>query len=144
MNCEDAKIKCQMLIDDELEEEEIAPLMNHIESCYNCRNEYIELLKLRKKLTGIKGSAQNEEWFNALEKRPGRRFFNRIAIVLFIGSWLLLAAYTLFTFFKSPDENLFVKIVVTASAVSVIIIFITTIIDRLRESKTDKYKDVMK
>ena len=144
MNCDEAKINCQLLIDDELEEEKIAPLMEHIESCYKCREEYIGLLKLRKKLNGIKGPAPDEEWFIALNKHKGRRFAGGIGLVLMIASYILLVGYALFTLFTDSGEDLFVKIVVAAAALSVIVLFITALSDRIKESKTDKYKGVIK
>ena len=144
MNCDEAKQNCQLLIDDELNEEEIAPLMEHLESCYRCRDEYIGLLKLRKKLSGIKGPAPDEEWFEALNRSRGRRFFGGAGFILMLVSWLLLAGYALFTLFSDSGENLFVKIVVAGAVVSVIVLFITALTDRLKESKTDKYKGVMK
>lgn len=144
MNCEEAKINCQLLIDDELNEDEIAPLMDHIESCYNCRNEYIGLLKLRKKLAGIKGPALNEQWFESLQHRKGRKIFSGTGLILMIGSWILLAGYALFTMFNDSSESLFVKIVIAVAVVSVIVLFITALTDRMKEGKTDKYKGVMK
>lgn len=144
MTCDEAKQNCQLLIDDELNEEEIAPLMGHIESCYKCRDEYIGLLKLKKKLSGIKGPAPEEEWFETLSRRRGRRFAGSTGFILLIVSWLLLAGFALFTLFSDTGEGLFVKIAVGGAVLSVIILFITALTDRMKESKTDKYKGVMK
>ncbi|HAK47235.1 MAG TPA: hypothetical protein DCO79_15115 [Spirochaeta sp.] len=144
MNCDESKHKCQLLIDDELSEEEISPLMEHIESCYKCRDEYIGLLKLKKKLSGIKGPAPDEEWFETLRRSKGRRFAGGAGFILMVASWLLLAGYALFTLFSESGEGLFVKIVVAAAVLSVIVLFITALTDRIKESKTDKYKGVMK
>ncbi|MDC7226192.1 MAG: hypothetical protein PQJ61_05465 [Spirochaetales bacterium] len=144
MNCEDAKYKCQLLIDDELNEEEIAPLMGHLESCYKCRDEYIGLLKLRRKLNGIKGPAPDEEWFENLSRNKGRRFAGGAGFILMVVSWLLLAGYALYSLFSDSGEGLFIKIVVAAAVVSVIVLFITALTDRIKESKTDKYKGVIK
>lgn len=144
MNCEDAKYNCQLLIDDELEEEQIEPLMSHLESCYKCRNEYIGLLKLKKKLSGIKGPAPDPEWFETLYKKKGRRFAGGLGFVLLIGSWLCLAGFSLYSLFSDSSEDLFVKIIVAASVLSVIVLFITALYDRIKERKTDKYKGVIK
>lgn len=144
MNCDEAKFKCQLLIDDELGEEEIDPLMGHIESCYKCREEYIGLLKLRRRLSGIKNPAPDEEWFDTLSKRKGRKFFSGFGLLLLGLSYLLLLGFALFTLFTDPGEGLFVKIIVAVGIVSVIVLFITALTDRIRESRTDKYKGVMK
>ena len=144
MNCDDAKINCQLLIDDELEEEKIAPLMEHLESCYKCRDEYIGLLKLRKKLNGIKGPAPDEEWFEALYRKKGRKAAGGFGFILLVASWLCLAGFALYSLFSDSSEGVFVKIIVAASVLSVIVLFITALTDRLKESKTDKYKGVIK
>lgn len=144
MNCDEAKKNCQLLIDNELSEEEIEPLMEHIESCSKCRTEYTGLLKLRKKLSGIKGPAADEQWFDSLELRRGRRFFSRTGLALLTASWVLLAGFALYTLLADSGEGLFVKIAVAASFLSIIILFITAFTDRIKERKTDKYKGVMR
>jgi hypothetical protein len=44
MNCEEARLKVQALIDSELPVEEIEANLSHIVSCYACRKAYIEPL----------------------------------------------------------------------------------------------------
>jgi predicted anti-sigma-YlaC factor YlaD len=144
MNCEEARFKSQLLIDDELNEEEIAPVMEHIESCYKCREEYISFLKLRKKLSGIKNPAPEEEWFETLSKKKGRRFVGGFGLILLAVSYILLLGFALFTLFSDSAEGLFIKIVVAVGVLSVIVLFITALTDRIKESKTDKYKGVIK
>jgi len=46
ITCEQAKLQIQALLDNEIEEQQIAPLISHLESCYTCRNEYISVLRL--------------------------------------------------------------------------------------------------
>ena len=53
MECQDAKLKVQALIDNELPGDDISTVVDHIQSCYNCRDEYVALLKLQRKLKGI-------------------------------------------------------------------------------------------
>lgn len=144
MNCDEVKKNCQLLIDNELNADEIEPLMEHLESCSSCRNEYTGLLKLRKKLNGIKGAGADEQWFDSLELRKGRRFFSGTGLFMLIVSWVLLAGFALFTLLTDPGEGLFVKIVVAAAFLSIIILFITALSDRIKERKTDKYKGVMR
>jgi hypothetical protein len=118
--------------------------MDHIESCYKCREEYISLLKLRKKLNGFKDAAPEGEWYESLNRKGGRRFAGRLGFIIFAASYIMLAGYALFSLFTDSGEALFVKIVVAAVAVSVILLFTTALSDRIREGKTDKYRDVLK
>ena len=144
MECDDAVMKVQMLIDNELDEEEIQPVMDHIESCYKCREEYIGLLKLKRKLEGLKDPAPDDEWFDTLYRRKGRRFFSRAGFILMAASSLLLVGTALFSLFTDSSEGIIIKIVVAAAAASLIILFLTALNDRLQEGKTDRYKGVMK
>ena len=144
MNCDEAAVKCQMLTDDELDENEIGEVIEHISTCRNCREEYTDLLKLKHKLTAVKNSAPDEDWFESLSKRRGRRFFNRFALILLALSYLLFFGYTVFNMMRTPSEDLISKIVVAGAVVSVIILFVSALIDRIRESRTDRYKEVMK
>jgi hypothetical protein len=47
ITCEQAKLEIQALLDNEIEEQQITPLISHLESCYGCRKEYITFLKLQ-------------------------------------------------------------------------------------------------
>ena len=51
--CDEMKLKVQALADNELEEVQIPGVVGHIESCYRCREEYIQFLTLQKKMSGI-------------------------------------------------------------------------------------------
>ena len=40
MDCEEAKLKMNALIDNEIDEKDVPGLISHLESCYKCRDEY--------------------------------------------------------------------------------------------------------
>ena len=144
MDCQEARMKMQALLDRELEESEIAPVMNHMESCYQCRNEYIDFLKLQKRMDGLKPALPGNEWFESLEKRKFRKGVRRLGLLSFIGSYLLLLIYFLIQFFSDPGEDLIVRILAGGIILGAGLIFFVSLADRLRESRTDKYKGVMK
>lgn len=144
MKCEEAKLKAQALVDNELPEQEIATVMEHIQSCYHCRNEYIHLLALQRKMSGVGQPVPADEWFDSLPKRVGRKVTSLIGQVLFIGSYLVLLAYALFSLFSDDGEGLFIKVVIGAIVAGVLVLLGTAVTDRMRESKTDRYKGVMR
>lgn len=146
MNCEDAKLKVQALADNELPEEEIGPVINHIESCYTCRDEYISLLKLKKRLNALHMDIPEPEktWFEKLQKKPFHRFSSGFGMVLFLGSYLVLIGYALYDFFTTGGEGPIVKIITAVILLSVFLLLGNAIYDRIQESKTDKYKGVIK
>ena len=144
MECQDATLKVQSLVDNELPEEEIHEVVNRIQSCYRCRDEYIGLLKLQRQMKGLKGPEPPREWFEQLQKKTARKLSAGFGQIAFIGSYIVLLAYAVFSLFKDSNEGLFIKLVVGGIVVGVLFLLGVAISDRIRESKTDKYKGVMK
>ena len=144
MECQEAKLKVQALIDNELPEQEIDRVIDHVQSCYRCREDYISLLKLQRKLKGLQYPEPPKEWFEKLQQKRARRFSSAFGLILFIGSYLVLLGYALYSMFSDSDEGLFIKIVIAGIIIGVLFLLGVTISDRVRESKTDKYKEVMK
>jgi predicted anti-sigma-YlaC factor YlaD len=144
MTCEQAKLQIQALLDNEIEEHQIAPLISHLESCYTCRNEYINFLKLQRKLAGIKIPEPPKEWFEQLPNKVLRRTSGIFGKVLFFGSYALLLGYALYSLLRDRNTQSIIKIGIGGIAVGFLVLLGITIADRVRESKNDRYKGVMK
>jgi len=144
ITCEQAKLQIQALLDNEIEEQQIAPLISHLESCYACRNEYISFLKLQRKLAGIGIPEPPKEWFEKLPNKVLRRTSRIFGKVLFFGSYALLLGYALYSLLGDRNTENIVKIGVAGIAVGFLVLFGITVADRVRESKDDRYKGVMK
>ena len=144
ITCEQAKLQIQALLDNEIEEQQIAPLISHLESCYACRNEYISFLKLQRKLAGIGIPEPPKEWFEKLPNKVLRRTSRIFGKVLFFGSYALLLGYALYSLLGDRNTENIIKIGVAGIAVGFLVLFGITVADRVRESKDDRYKGVMK
>ena len=144
MNCEEAKIKVQALIDNELTEEEIELTLSHIESCYKCRNLYKEMLVLKKTLQSVNFPEPPREWFEKLEKRVARKVAVWIGKTAFFSSYLLLLIYAVYSLIDSGETNPLVKIAVLGIGGGLLILLGVSIADRIKEGKTDRYKEVVK
>ena len=144
ITCEQAKLQIQALLDNEIEENQIAPLISHLESCYTCRNEYITFLKLQRKLAGIGIPEPPKEWFERLPNKILRRTSRVFGKVLFFGSYALLLGYALYTLLSDRNTDSVIRIAIAGIAVGFIVLLGITIADRVRESKDDRYKGVMK
>ena len=144
MVCEDMKLKIQALIDNELDEREISEVLDHISSCYQCRDEYIAFLKLQKKMKGEQIPEPSREWFEQLAGKRMRKAGSVFGKVLFFGSYIVLLGYGLSQLFQAPEEGLFLKLLVGTIFGGLLILFGITVGDRIQESKTDTYKGVMK
>ena len=144
MECKDAKLKVQALIDNELPEGEIDAVIDHVQSCYRCREDYVSLLKLQRKMKGLQYPEPPTEWFEELQNKRGHRFGSFFGLSLFIGFNLVLIGYALYSLFTDSGEGLFIKVVIGGIVLGVLSLLGRTVADRRRESKSDKYKEVMK
>jgi len=144
ITCEQARLQMQALLDNEIEENQVAPLISHLESCYTCRNEYITFLKLQRKLAGIGIPEPPKEWFERLPNKVLRRTSRVFGKVLFFGSYVLLLGYALYTLLSDRNTDSIIKIAVAGIAVGFIVLLGITIADRVRESKDDRYRGVIK
>ena len=144
MQCDDARLKVQALADGELPEDEIAEVMDHVQSCYRCRDDYVELLRLQRKMQGLVHDEPAPEWFEKLHRKVGRKVGSSTGQVLFIGSYVALVAYAFYSLFADGGAGLFIKIAAGGILVGVLALLGVTISDRWRESKDDRYKGVMK
>ena len=79
-----------------------------------------------------------------MPKRTGRMAFAGIGQVFFFGSYILLLGYALYSLFTDASEGMFIKLVVAGIFIGLLSLLGVAIADRVRESKTDKYKGVMK
>lgn len=142
--CKEMKFKTQALIDNELSEEEIPAVISHIESCYSCRGDYISLLKLQRRMKGLSFPDPDKEWFENLSKKKSRKALSILGKFLFIGSYILLLSYSAYTFFIDNSSGVFARIAVGGIVLGVLILLAVTVGDRVKESRTDKYKGVIK
>ena len=144
MECKDAKIKASALIDNEIDEKDVPPLISHLESCYTCREEYMELLRLQRDFQRVDVPHPSKEWFETLPKKIIRKSFDTVGKFIFFASYLLLLGYGVYSLFAADNESLFVKLLVGGAVGGFLILFGVTVFDRLTERKTDKYRGVMK
>lgn len=144
MQCDEAKLKIQALTDDELDIEEIPAVLKHLESCYPCRREYGELLALRKRLSEVPLPEPSEEWFETLERKPLYRLSRKAGLFIFLASYLALLGYAVSDLFLQSSTPTGLKITIAATGISAIILFSNAVYQRLKERKTDRYREVMK
>ena len=144
MKCEEVQLKAQAIIDNELDEEEIDAVMAHIETCYTCRCEYVNLLKLQRRLGKTSIPEPPKEWYEDLAKKRFRTVGMIIGRIAFFGSYLFLFAYFLYEYFINPSENPLIKLGVAGIVIGGLFLFGISLYDRNRELKSDRYKEVEK
>ena len=144
MKCEDAKYKIQALIDKELPENEIDEVISHTESCYKCRNEYISLLQLEKKLKGVSFPDPEYDWFEEKRKKFIRSFSSFFGKMLVLFSFLVLFAWSVIELVKTSNTQPIIRISIAGLAAGIVILVVVSISDRITERKYDKYRSIKK
>jgi hypothetical protein len=99
---------------------------------------------LQRKLAGIRIPEPPKEWFEKLPNKVLRRTSKFFAKVLFFGSYALLLGYALYSLLSDRNTENIIKIAVAGIAVGFLVLLGITVADRVRESKDDRYKGVMK
>lgn len=70
------------------------------------------------------------------------RLTRRIGWVLFLGALLIIGGIVVFRFLTDPGVEGYWKLLVCALYLGLGVLFVSVLRQRLRERKTDKYKDV--
>jgi len=137
-------MKIQALVDNELPESEVDSVLATIQGSYEYRQEYAELLKLRRSLGAGPAGRLPDDWLAKAERKISRRLSRGIGTLLFVGSYLLLLGYAVFSLFDDPDVPLIVSVLVLSGIAGVAVLLANAIADRVRERKTDKYRGIIR
>jgi len=140
----DVRMKIQALADNELPEQEIDAVLQAIRDSSELRHEYAGLLRLRRRVgTGVP-PAPSDEWIQEAQRRIARRVSGGIGNLLFIGSYVVLLAYAIYTMFRDPEVPLMVSVLILSGVVGFVVLLGNAIADRMRERKTDRYRGIMR
>lgn len=141
---EEIRVRIQALVDNELRESEIEPLLEEIQGSYAYRAEYAELLKLRRRLGAGVVPPVSSDWVARAQRRISRRLSQTIGATLLVGSYVALLGYALVTLFAEPDVPRPVAILVALGVAGVVALLANAIADRIRERKTDRYREIIR
>ena len=140
----DISLKIQALADNELPADEIPALLEAIEGSHEYRDEYARLLKLKRQLAEQPEITVPEEWLEKAERSIRRRIGRNLGLFFFLGSYVGLVGYAVFTMVGTPDMPLAALILVLSFIGGAAFLLVNAIADRIRESKTDKYRGVVR
>ncbi len=139
----DILIRVQALVDNELPAEHIDEVLARIASDRALSAEYAAQLKLKQKLrSGM--SRVPDEWLRNAERRVSRRITRGSGLALLIGSYALLLGYAIYSLFTDPGVPLIVAVLSGTLVLGVAFLLINAIADRVRESRTDRYKEIVR
>lgn len=137
-------LRVQALVDNELPAQDIRPTLEMIQSDKALQQEYAEMLQLRRSVGPGPSTRVPEAWVEKAEQSVRRKAGRSLGIMLLVGSYAILIGYALFTLFESPETPLIVAILISASVLGFLFLLANAIGDRLRERRTDKYREVIR
>ena len=113
----------------------------HIEDCSVCRNLLVELETLRETAKSTRFAAPaDDEWPELPKTRPGR-FSRSLGWVLVIAWLLAVSGLALWRFLTQAANPLEIFLVLGLPG-GALLLFLSVLMDRLRELKTDRYREV--
>lgn len=130
-------------LDRALPQSEARKIRVHLEDCESCRALYNELKALREaaRNTSFK-EPDSEVWPELPKTRFG--FFSRSLGWTLVVAWLVVTAvYALWRFFADTGDPLEIFLVLGLPG-GFVLLFLSVLIDRLRELKTDRYRGVQR
>ena len=145
-NCEDIETLLSGYLDGELTQGDRQRVEVIMEDCEDCAKTFEKMKKLRGEISGIEYEHMSEAERLKAAKDPvaetGASFGQILVIggfILFYGSCIYLALKEMLA---NPDTPMLIKIGLPAIFLGFGVLLTSVIIDRIKASKTDPYKDV--
>jgi hypothetical protein len=144
MTSEELEKRISLYVDGELTEEESSELIRHLDMSASGKQYMKQMKKLRSAFSEMKFSECDEEKFNEYWPNISRKISGGFGWLFLTAGILINIVYALYTFACDPGVEPFEKIISFLLVSGFIILLIGVGYQRYRESKTDRYKDIMK
>ncbi len=144
MKCEEIEPLLSAYLDGELIQQERQKVEIHLEECPKCRKMLHDLESVRQRARDLQiPQPDGKEWKN-MESYVLERLFRGLGWVFTIAWAAGTLIYGLYEYASSPREPLLQKLALFGLLFGVLMLFLSVLIERLRELKTDRYKGVRK
>ena len=144
MNCEEIEVSLSGYLDNELTQQESQRIELHLETCAHCRQVLEELREAQQAAQKLELAQPSHEEWRHMESHILEKSTRGLGWVILIVWSIITAAYAIFQFAMSPSEPLFEKILVFGLFLGIALLFLSVLSERIRESRTDRYKGVQK
>jgi predicted anti-sigma-YlaC factor YlaD len=130
-------------LDGELLQSEDQRVRIHLEECPQCRTTLEEMASLREvTMTTRFAEPKDEQWREAPRGAPSR-VLRRFGWLLAVVWALLVSGFAAWELITGP-ERLFEKLLVFGGLTAFAMLFVSVLLDRIHDSKTDRYRRVEK
>jgi len=144
MNCHDIEPYLSGYLDSELIQQEAQRVEIHLSECSHCRRVLSQLSEVQKATGQIPVKQPSREEWAKMEGHILSRMTRGLGWLIIIVWSTVTLAYSLFQYALSPADPLFHKILVFGLFLGIALLFFSVLIERVRESRTDRYKGVLK
>ena len=144
MKCDDIEVYLTGYLDGELTQQQRQRVRVHIETCPRCEATLEELREARDATGRLElERPSNQEWELIMSSILENRTQHLGWLILIIWA-AALAAYGLYGLAVAPDEPLIGKVLVFGLLAGLALLFVSVLARRVREGRTDRYKEVVK
>jgi len=144
MNCDELDIFLSGYIDNELTQQDSQRVQVHLEDCARCRRTIHELEEVRRRAGGLPIPEPTRKEMAEMESYVMERLFRRFGWLI-VTAWVTIsAAYGIYEYASSPGEPLLQKVAVFSLILGIAMLFLSVLLERVREAKTDRYKRIQK
>ncbi len=144
MKCERIEVHLSGYLDNELTQQQQQGVEVHLRDCGRCR-EVLDQLKAAQKAARqiVVDELEDREW-GRLEESIFERLGRSLGWGLLLFWIMASAAYGLWQLAVSPSETLASKIILFTLILGLGLLFMSALSQRLRESRRDRYKGVLR
>lgn len=144
MRCEEIEVSLSGFLDGELTQQEGQRVEVHLRTCDRCRSVYQELQRAQAAARALEIPQPSRKEWREMESRILERGARGIGWIILCVWLVTTAAYGSLHYALSPDEPLINKILVFGAFLGVALLFLSVLLERMRERRTDRYRRVLK
>jgi anti-sigma factor RsiW len=144
MNCHEIEVSLSGYLDKELTQQEAQKIELHLQTCAHCRKVLEELREAQRATQTLELAQPSHEEWKHMESHILEKSTRSLGWVILIVWSVMTAAYAGFQFAVSPNEPMIQKVLVFGLFLGIALLFLSVLSERIRESRTDRYKGVQK
>lgn len=144
MTCEAIEVFLSGFLDEELTQQERQKVSLHLETCAQCQQMLALLQKARQAAQTMDIQSPTKEEWSLMQSRILENTSRGVGWIILVVWSVFTVGYGLFHYAVSPTEPLIEKILVFGVFLGFALLFLSVLMQRLREHKTDRYRGVLK